>query len=246
MTAPVRIAASCLVLWVALAGPAPGAVITTETFNTGLAGFAPNTIQSSVVFAPSGGNPGGHLVTSETFAGATFEIGALTSRPEFTGDYAAAGIGRVSVDLDFRAGTFTDAWLRFRIDAGSSGWLFPLTATFPSGWNTYAVEFDPTWTDSQARAAGWLTDEDVQPGAPPSPPFATVLANVGTAEIRLAGDPSGRVAGIDNFSLQAQAAAVPEPSGITLLLVGAVAVVGFARRREGRRSSSRAMKPPEG
>ena len=60
-----------------------------------------------------------------------------------------------------------------------------MTALFPTDtWTTYGTAFDPTWSDLQARAAGWLTDKDIDPLTGVSPSFASVMASVGRAEIR--------------------------------------------------------------
>lgn len=175
-----------------------------------LAGWTGNTINSVVVYVAAGGNPDGHIQTRR--AGTEgFDIGALTDIPDFTGDYAAAGITGASVDLNFMIGNFTDAWLRFRYqDSTQNGWRYPLTNVFPNAWQTYVVYFNPAWSDLEARAAGWITDDDVDPGADPSVSFAQTMANVYTAEVRIAGDDS-MIAAIDNFAL------IPEPATLTLL-----------------------------
>ena len=200
-----------------------GAVPGVETFDTDTAGFVRNTTSSVVVHVAAGGNPDGHIQTRKDLTPPVFDIGALTTDPDFTGDYAAAGIGQFSVDLNFMTGNITSAWVRFRPGVADNGWRFPLTNSFPTNvWNTYGVAFNPTWTDLQAAAAGWVTDKDVDPLADPSPPFATVMAGVFTAEVRLASEGS-TLAGIDNFAI-----AVPEPGMIGLLAAGIAAML---RRR---------------
>lgn len=183
-----------------------------------LAGWTANTVDSTVVYVAGGGNPDGHIQTRGPSPG-TFDIGALTAIPDFTGDYAAAGITGASVDLNFMTGQFDGAWLRFRyLDSTQNGWLYPLTNVFPSNvWQTYSVNFDPTWTDLQARNAGWLTDDDIYPGADPSVSFALTMATVYTSEVRISGD-INLVAGIDNFAV------IPEPASILLLGSGLFAL----------------------
>lgn len=203
-----------------------GAVPGVETFDTDTAGFVPNTTSSVVVHAAGGGNPDGHIQTRKILDPPVFDIGALTTDPDFTGNYAAAGIGQVSVDLNFMTNNISAAWVRFRPSIVENGWLYPLTNVFPTNvWNSYAVAFNPTWTDLQAKAAGWLTDKDVNPLTDPSPSFASVLADVNSAEVRIASEGS-TVVGIDNFAI-----AVPEPSMITLLVAGG-AVIMLRRRRD--------------
>lgn len=179
-----------------------------------LAGWTNNTINSVVVYVAAGGNPDGHIQTRRSDTEG-FDIGALTDIPDFTGDYAAAGITGASVDLNFLIGKFTDAWLRFRYqDSTQNGWRYPLTDVYTNNtWQTYAVYFNPAWSDLQARAAGWITDDDVDPGAGSSVSFAQTLANVYTAEVRVAGDDS-IIAAIDNFSV------IPEPATLVLLGLG--------------------------
>ena len=201
-----------------LAGLGSAAIITTETFDIDEAGFGPNTIASVVAYSAAGGNPDGHIQTRRDLGEPFFDIGALTTDTRFTGDYGADGIGSMRVDLNFMTANFTGAWFRVRIDAVGNGWLFPLTAAFPTNvWNTYGVAFNPTWTDLEARASGWVTDEDLDPLATASPSFATVMAAVGYAEVRLGSTNESSLAGIDNFGLGAP---VPEPSTVILLGCG--------------------------
>ena len=185
-----------------------------EEWNSGsLAGWTGNTVDSTVVHVATGGNPNGHIQTRGPSPG-SFDIGALTAIADFTGDYAAAGITGASVDLNFMTGQFDGTWLRFRyLDATQNGWLYPLTAVFPDVWQTYSVNFNPTWTDLEARNAGWITDDDIFPGADPSVSFASTMANVYTAEVRISGDVN-LIAGIDNFAV------VPEPASIVFLGLG--------------------------
>jgi hypothetical protein len=193
-----------------------------EEWDSGtLAGWTANTTSSTVVYVLTGGNPNGYIETRGPSPG-SFDIGALTDIADFTGDYAAAGITGASVDLNFENGQFDAAWIRFRyLDSTQNGWLYPLTDTFtPDVWQTYFVNFNPAWTDLEARSAGWLTDDDVIPSADPSVSFALTMATVYTAEVRISGDVN-LLAGIDNFAV------VPEPATIVFLGLGL-----FALRRK--------------
>lgn len=188
-----------------------------------LAGWTENTLSSVVVYVANGGNPDGHIQTRRA-GDLNFDIGALTDIPDFTGNYAAAGINGAAVDLSFITGAFDAAWLRFRYqDATQNGWRYPLTNVFPDTWQTYAVAFNPAWTDLQARAAGWITDDDVDPLANPSVSFAQTLANVYTVEVRLAGEGS-LIAAIDNFAV------IPEPASILLFGLGLLTLKKSSRR----------------
>jgi hypothetical protein len=202
------------------------AVIGTETFDSDAAGFVPNTTSSTVVWTGSGGNPGGHILTRKDLSPPVFDIGALTAGANFTGDYAADGINGATVDLNFMTDNVDAAWLRFRKDIFTNGWRFPLTNVFlpTDSWNTYSVAFDPTWSDADAMAAGWLTDEQIDPSANPSPPFANVMGSVGRAEVRI-GSVGSTVVGIDNFGL------VPEPSALSLALIACGLLVARRRNR---------------
>lgn len=215
-----------------LAGIAPAAIIGLETFDTDEAGFGPNTTASVVAYSAGGGNPDGHIQTRRDLSESFFDIGALNSDARFTGDYAADGIGSMTVDLNFSTANFTGAWFRVRSNIVSNGWLFPLTAAFPTDvWNTYGVSFNPTWTDLEARAAGWVTDEDLDPLNTASPSFASVMASVGFAEVRLGSTDESTLAGVDNFGLGAP---VPEPSTLVLLGCG-LGLIAVRRWRAGTR-----------
>ncbi|MFV2067675.1 MAG: PEP-CTERM sorting domain-containing protein [Pirellulales bacterium] len=208
------------------------AVPTIETFDNDVAGWVGNTTSSVVVHGADGGNPGGHLLTRKDLSPPVFDIGALIDQadnPNFGGDYGAAGIVRVSVDLNFMTDNVDAAWVRFRTGSAVNGWLYPLTNVFPTdAWNTYSVDFNPLWTDQQAQDAGWLTDQDIDAGADPSPNFVSVLEDVDTAEVRIVSVGS-TVVGIDNFGIF-----VPEPSSVLLLVLGALLLCSHGRLRSGK------------
>ncbi len=204
--------------WAAVAG--------VETYDTDTAGFVPNTLSSTVVHIGAGGNPGGFIETRKDLSPPVFDVGAMTTGANFTGDYAAAGIAGASVDLNFMTSNIDGAWLRFRPSIVENGWRFPLTNAFPTNtWTTYSVDFDPTWTDLQAKAAGWVTDKDVDPATDPSGAFAALMSGVFSAEVRLASVGS-TLAGIDNFTLR-----VPEPASMVFALLGGGALIARRRRR---------------
>jgi hypothetical protein len=183
-------------LWIAivlvLAANASGASINyTETWDN----------NSLAMCETTGGNPDGLLGTWGDLADDTFDIGALTRCNVFTGDYAAAGVTGIAVDVNFVSGTFDAAWLRLRFQGGTqNGWVYPLTAVFGNVWQTYSVNFDPTWTNAQAEAAGWMTDKDANLTSIDSNSWAETLSDVYTAEVRISGV-NDVVAAIDNFSI---------------------------------------------
>jgi hypothetical protein len=213
----------------ATAASVTAAVPTLETFDSDTAGFGPNTTSSVVVHVGAGGNPGGFIQTRKDLTPPVFDVGALTLTPNFTGDYASAGIGSFSVDLNFFTDNITDAWVRVRPSIVENGWLFPLTSTFPTDeWNTYGVAFDPSWTDAEAALAGWVTDQDINPIADPSPSFASVMSSVNSLEVRIASPVESTLVGIDNVRIDA--AGVPDSSSLLVeaMVVGALA---FGARR---------------
>lgn len=202
-----------------------GATIGTETFDVDAAGFVGNTTSSVVIWTDPGGNPDGHLLTRKSLSPPVFDIGALTTGSDFTGDYAADGISGAGVDLSYMTDNVDGAWLRFRKDVFTNGWLYPLTNVFTptDTWMSYDVNFDPTWSDVDAVAAGWVTDNDIDPAANVSPPFADVMGSVGRAEVRLSSQGS-TIVGIDNFRL------VPEPGSALLGLIACSMMMLFRKR----------------
>jgi hypothetical protein len=168
-----------------------GASTIFENFDSALNGWEANTIQTSIELMPTGGNPNGYLYSSSD--GSWGIVGAVNKTEHYTGDYAS--IKKVSVDLMFIYDAFTEAWFRFRYhSANYNGWKYPLTTSFTFGnWQTYSVVFDPTWSDSQAIAAGWVQEAS-------SASFSETMADVYSAEVRVLGNGALAI-GIDNFLL---------------------------------------------
>ena len=128
---------------------------------------------------------------------------------------------------------FTQEAFRVRYqDATFNGWFHPVAyAAVQGGWQSFGIAFNPTWTDLQATANGWIADGPLQAGVQVD--FATTMSNVFNAEIRLDGIGNSLHAGLDNFRLEGNVAAVPEPA--TLALLGSGLIVGvrrFARRKK--------------
>ena len=157
------------------------------------AGWVANALGTNVTVVNSGGNPNGYLESSRG-PSSQLVIGAFSFDPAVTGSYAA--IHQVSFDVRFEQGSPTSAVFRLRyLDASHNGWFIPFTSVFTSGvWQSYSISFDPTCTDAQAKAAGWIQE-------PTSASFAQTCATVYYPEIRIDGLGVPLVAGIDNFRL---------------------------------------------
>jgi len=168
--------------------------------DSSLAGWEPNTSRTNVSQVNSGGNPAGYLYTFGNVS-ESFDIGANSHLPSLTGNYDA-NKWIASFDLSFIEGVFDNAWLRFRYKSPSyNGWAAPIAKVFDSTWTSNWVVIDPDWTDIEARAAGWLPDNERSPGATPPPSFSETLSDVYSTEVRLSGEGYLR-AGIDNFGLR--------------------------------------------
>jgi len=197
------------------ASPAFGAFAHGEGWdNSTLAGWDSSSNLADVSVMPAGGTPQGYV---ECCSAISTVVGVQTPSDDWTGNLAAAGITGVTVDLKFQLGNYTDARLRFRYqDSFSNGWTLPLTTDLAANntWQHCSVSFDPTWTDTQAIAAGWFQETC-------TPSFAETMADVYTSEVRLTGS-DVLIAGVDNFTL------VPEPASIGLLALSGLAML---RRR---------------
>ena len=167
-----------------------------EGWNAGdVGGWQPLTIENTIEVVDAGGVGGGGFLRTYQTATSYGISGAIQRFAPYIGDYSARGYIVVRCDLQFFAGTFTDAYLRIRyLDASHNGWILPLTTDFSTGaWRNATFEFDPTWSDGQAVAAGWVQEAT-------SASFQETMANVFTAEVRILGDGALEV-GIDNFQL---------------------------------------------
>jgi hypothetical protein len=158
--------------------------------------------QCRVQYQARNGNPDGYLEGScpDAPTGREIVVGARTESPEMMGDYAARRWS-ISVDLSQREGDSGEVWLMFHY-RGLDGWLFngwryPLARRLGTGWHTYGVAFDASWTDEEARARGW--QQEPASGFL-SPDWATCMRRVGAVDLLLhaSGSP---VLGIDNFVL---------------------------------------------
>ena len=162
--------------------------------DSSLEGWAANTVQTSVSVIADGGEEGGFL-RSTTPSGGWGIVGAVGLDPEYSGDYIAEGYHRMTVSLQFSAGDYSSAVFRVRyLDSRYNGWFIPLACDLlSSGWQKVSVDFQPDWSDEDAKSAGWIQE-------PSSAPFSETMAHAYHAEIRSKGEGS-LVMGIDNFCL---------------------------------------------
>jgi PEP-CTERM motif-containing protein len=219
-----------LALMLAVGRPASAATIYLEQWNTAgdAEGWTPNVLGAAVSVPGAGGNPGGYL---DMTGNVTFPIiGGVADFPPVNGNYAA--VNNVSFDLNLFSGVYTQEAFRVRYQDGSfNGWFHPVAyAGAQGGWQSFSIAFNPTWTDLQAIANGWVADGPLQAGVQVD--FATTMSNVFRPEIRLSGIGNTFHAGLDNFELEGNVAAVPEPATLALLGSGLIGVRRFVRRKK--------------
>lgn len=190
---------SSVLALILLVGSASGAIVYYEGWDAGsVAGWMPNTIQTTVAVVNAGGNPNGYLYSETDSAGGTWDIGATTELAIASGDYAAAGVNLVSFDVMPIVGAPDAIWFRVRyLNSTFNGWHFPLPGPYPMGvWTSYSIPFDPTWSDAEAMGAGWIQED-------PGLSFGQTMAAVYHPEVRISG--VGPLdAGIDNFQLSGE------------------------------------------
>ncbi len=164
-----------------------------EDWNNGvLNGWSGNSSNTSVAWESSGGvDDSGYLSSQSEFG----IIGAVHNSEPYIGDYGDSGYDGVRCSLKFFSTGITEALFRVRyLSTFYNGWYIRVTEDFTMGvWQTVTIKFDPTWSDEDALAAGW-----VQEAA--SATFAETMANVYTCEIRVLGVGSLSM-GMDNFML---------------------------------------------
>lgn len=220
------IKSALVLLSINLAGTVHAATSVFDTFDSDIGNWIQNTIQTTVGHAANGGNPGGYLTTNNLSSNNTFEaIGAQNTSDDYSGEFAD-GLWKISVDLSFVNGDFTDSWLRFRfMNPIHNGWHISLADSgfFDETWQSYSVTFNTTWDDTTAMANGWIKEED---GGVATPSFSVLWDDVYNSEVRILGE--GRlVAGIDNY----RATMVPAPAALWLFGSGLLALAGAARNR---------------
>jgi hypothetical protein len=207
--------------------PIQAASPATEGWDSGsLAGWEANTLFSIVSVQATGGNPNGYILDGNVNSIST--LGIFTVQEPWTGDFAAARIVQIQVDLRFFGGDgLLNPRLRFRQSPFVNAWSFELT---PAGtddglWHHYEVAIDPSWSDGEALAAGWLQE-------PGTPSFAATMASVGSTEVRADGASDVESIGVDNFTLIANPSLLEIPAvdlrGLGILAV-ALALLAWHR-----------------
>ncbi len=169
-----------------------------------------------------GGSGDGYLNIAQ-FPSA-FNFGSHNDGPNYTGDWAAAGITHVSFYLN-DVNTDENFSFHFLVTGaegpeGESSWLYNTGFAPPNGgWQQYSVDLtsNANWTRIRGSAS-----------------FANVLADVSDAHFRhdlapfiTSPDPIKGDIGIDNITL------VPEPGTLTLLAGIGLVVAGRRSIREG-------------
>ncbi len=197
-----------------ISGAARGAVNgSVETWDTDLAGWQTETTSTVLAHGAVGGNPDGHVLVRKDLGGAFDEIGVANNgfNADFLGDYGAAGVNEVTVDLNMFNSSVTDAMVRFRRDVSENGWTFRFGALAPNAnlWSTFSTGvFDAEWSDAQATLAGWSAESG-------APSFAEVMSDVGWSGVRFETSTGvSTLVGVDNFTL------LPEPASAAVLGLG--------------------------
>jgi len=203
---------------VALAGTTWAATVpTVAPFDADEDDFTASTTATVQIYSANGGNPGGHVEIRKDLTPG-FDIGTQNSVwPQFLGDYAAAGVTGGGFDLNVFNTVLDSAQLRFRRDVAENGWYYDFGPVAPNAnqWESYDVAFDPSWSDADALANGWMQEAG-------GPDFAGLMGSVGWIEVRVINEGSA-IVGVDNVRI------VPEPAALGLVLAGFVAA-GRLRR----------------
>lgn len=213
-------AGACTV--VVAAQPAAAAMNYMEDWSAGdTNGWMQSTTSTTVLRDDTFGNPAGSLVARRVLAQPLFDIGFTSGLAAISGDYTGAPQWETKFDVFYDSGNFVDTWLRFRFqDASFDGWHLSVEDTFPQAWQSYLVVIDPTWTDAEAAANGWV---DETAGAIS---WQQLMSDVFQPEVRLVlGDDQSAIGHLDNFMLRR----IPAPS--TLALFGLAGLATARRRR---------------
>ncbi|MCA9103146.1 MAG: hypothetical protein KDA63_18450, partial [Planctomycetales bacterium] len=162
-------------------------------------GWQAGTTSTTLLRDDTTGNPAASLVLRRILQEPIFDLSATTELAAVSGDYTGEAAWMVSFDVLYDQGGFSDTWLRFRYqDFTFDGWHIDVADVFPNSWQSYSVMFDPSWTDVEAAANGWVDET----GGVVS--WQTLMSNVYHPEVRLVlGDELSAIGHVDNFVLKA-------------------------------------------
>ncbi|MEQ8209696.1 MAG: PEP-CTERM sorting domain-containing protein [Lacipirellulaceae bacterium] len=152
-------------------------------------------------------------IQSQGGGGALSRMIALNTSPEWTGDFTAAGISTVNVDVLNENGQALD--VRFSVDGGGGRFATnSISVPSSSEWQSLSFSFDPS--NFQSAGGGNIAD---------------TLSSV--FEIRVLHNPSASwlgapinaTLGVDNIL------AIPEPSSLAIFTLAGLSVTAVRRRR---------------
>jgi hypothetical protein len=112
--------------------------------------------------------------------------------------------------------------------AGNGGWWWkPLVdqGSLPTTWTHYGMEFNTTWSDTDAQAAGWA----VYYGKPGT--WAETMTSVSQVAITRNLNASSGVAPFDLYLDNVRMASTPEPTTSVLLAMGVFGFLAYAWRK---------------
>jgi hypothetical protein len=153
-------------------------------------------------------------------------FGLEVTRPELVGDFAGAGYGRIGLDLKilswFPPSSPPSPVPRIFLQRsnGHSPWAKVVDGFSPvkGQWQRIYVDFNPAWTDAQARAAGW----QIEPFGLPNATFKDTCRSVFASGVwlKFPGPLTESYFLIDNYSLLAPGSSRPQlkPFGKRVIL----------------------------
>ena len=134
-------------------------------------------------------------------------FGLEVTRPGLVGDFAAAGYGRISLDVKilswFLPSSMPSPVPRIFIQHSNdhSPWAKAVNGFSPvtGQWQRISVDFNPAWTDAQAQAAGW----QIEPFGLPNATFQDTCRSVFASGVwlKIPGTPAESYFLVDNYAL---------------------------------------------
>lgn len=178
-----------------------------EAFDSGLAGWESCISKIKVNHETTGGNPGGFIK-----ADGQMEVGFTSIAPQYTGNYAQRHLGDFEMDIkpfECVSPYFRPAMV-VRFDATDNGWSYKFEdfSCDNKVWKTFKAPFSSTWTDDEAKAAGW-TQESLSKKT-----FAETMQHAGRIKMAMNVSWKKTILGMDNFriSLKTPTSTMPTTS----------------------------------